>query len=87
MKMRDKILSHFGMPEEKRNDIIIHRLGGWLVDTINPKIWPGSAGDISDFDPEIPSARLSVYVEFSIKKDGVVPEPSRLEFRASELEE
>lgn len=88
MKMRQLILNHFGLPQEKLGDIIINRCGGWLDDTINPAVWPGGNGIPLDmFDPDVPSKRTKIYVEFAIRQaNGNIPAWARLEFDAQQIE-
>ena len=88
MKIRDLILNHFGLPVEKRGDIIIHRCGGWLEDTINPGVWPPNSGiDVGIFDPDVPSQRVKIYIEFAIKQaNGNIPPWVKLEFDHAQIE-
>ena len=82
MNARTKILKHFNLPEEKRRDIIIHRIGGWLEDTQNPKIWPGEDENLKmeDFDPVFPTKSATFYVEFSIRNGDRIPPATHIEF-------
>jgi hypothetical protein len=88
MKLRELILRHFGLPQEKLGDIIINRCGGWLDDTINPAIWPGNNGiDLDVFNPDIPSQRTKIYVEFAVRQaNGTIPAWARLEFDNAQIQ-